>query len=190
MTEATITKEQLCILQHSLGLDQYGQGRQYRNHYVAGPGHHSYSDLLELVTLSYMKERPATAISGGNPWFSVTREGIDAVAQFSPAPPPPPKVNRAQKRYRDHLSYDGGLTFAESLGITVPRVDTQDIWFHGAMKDGQWVSGHYKTMHRYQRITRHYWGQDVIEGEWMPTKKEAKASYKAALAARKEREAA
>lgn len=169
-------KAQLHILQHSLGLDQYGQGRQYRNHYVAGPGHHSYSHLLELVALGYMTERPATAISGGDPWFSVTRAGIEAVALFSPAPPPPPKVNSAKKRYLDHLRYDGGLTFAESLGITVPDVETRHDWI-GRKKLWQY---------RYCRTIRYPWGLDVIEGEWKPTKKEAKASYKAALQSRRQ----
>ena len=31
-----MTKRQLEILQHSLGVDQYGRGPQFRNHYCAG----------------------------------------------------------------------------------------------------------------------------------------------------------
>lgn len=31
-------KEHMHILQHALGLDQYGRGREYRNHFCTGPG--------------------------------------------------------------------------------------------------------------------------------------------------------
>ena len=31
-----LTPRQLAILQHALGLDQYGHGTFYRNHYCAG----------------------------------------------------------------------------------------------------------------------------------------------------------
>lgn len=176
-------KAQLHILQHTLGLDEYGQGRQYRNHYVAGPGHHSYSDLLELVALGYMAEHPATAISGGDPWFSVTRAGTEAVVLFSPAPPPEPKLTRAQKRYRDYWHGEYADDFAWFLGINVPRVDVEGEYRKGDR--GRW---RYFYRYRYSRTTRHYWGNEVIAGEWKPTKKEAKASYKAALLRRRQQD--
>ncbi|MHB0986236.1 MAG: hypothetical protein ACYC05_11690 [Sulfuricella sp.] len=34
----------LHILQHSLGLDKYGDGNQYRNHFVTGPGSTDFDD--------------------------------------------------------------------------------------------------------------------------------------------------
>lgn len=39
----------LRILQHSLGLDQYGAGRQYRNHFVTGEGSDGFPLCRELV---------------------------------------------------------------------------------------------------------------------------------------------
>lgn len=168
-------KAQLHILQHSLGLDQYGQGRQYRNHYVAGGK--DIDHCRELVGMGYMREhKMAPELTGGGPCFVVTDRGFEAVALFSPAPPPPPKVNSAKKRYLDHLRYDGGLTFAESLGITVPDVETRH----------DWIGRKTLWQYRYCRTIRYPWGLDVIEGEWKPTKKEAKASYKAALQRRRQ----
>lgn len=93
-----IAKNLLHILQHSLGLDRYGQGRQYRNHYCAGPD--DVGKCRELVSQSFMKEFPPSEISGGDPIFIVTAQGIDAVTLESP---PPPKLTRGQKRYREYL---------------------------------------------------------------------------------------
>lgn len=86
-------KDLLHILQHSLGLDKYGQGRQYRNHYVAGGD--DVRKCRELVALGHMREHPANALTGGGPCFTVTRDGINAVAEHSPAPP---KLTRGQQR--------------------------------------------------------------------------------------------
>ena len=91
-------KELLHILQHSLGLDKYGQERQYRNHYVAGGD--DVPKCRELVALGHMREHTANALTGGDPCFTVTRAGIDAVAEHSP---PPPKLTRGQQRYRDYV---------------------------------------------------------------------------------------
>ena len=106
----------LHILQHSLGLDQYGEGRQYRNHFVTGPGSDDFDDCRELVADGLMTERAGSELSGGSPVFFVTRKGIDFVAQYSPKRPPEPKLTRSQKRYREFLRADCGLTFKEWLG--------------------------------------------------------------------------
>ena len=90
--------ELLHILQHSLGVDKHGQGNQYRNYYVAG-----WDDVRkcrELVALGLMREHQANALTGGEPCFTVTRAGIEAVAEHSP---PPPKLTRGQQRYRDYV---------------------------------------------------------------------------------------
>lgn len=90
--------ELLHILQHSLGLNQYGEGRQHRNHYVAGG---KDIDLCRaLCALGYMIERAQNNLTGGSPWFSVTPAGIDAVAFESPSPP---KLTRGQKNYLEYL---------------------------------------------------------------------------------------
>jgi hypothetical protein len=90
-----VTPEQLHILQHALGLDQYGQGTMYRNHYVGGE-----RECRPLVAMGYMIERPASELTGGAPLFHVTEAGKTAVREQSPKPP---KLTRSQKRYREYL---------------------------------------------------------------------------------------
>lgn len=99
--------EMLKILQHSLGLDEYGQGNQFRNHFVAGG-----KDLevcRQAVIEGFMVERQATSVSGGSPWFSVTPAGIDHVALTSPVRPPAPKVSRSKQRYQRYREYGEGF---------------------------------------------------------------------------------
>jgi hypothetical protein len=102
-----MTREQLHILQHSLGLDEYGQGNMYRNHYCGGE-----EDCRPLVALGYMKEHAPGELTGGDPWFHVTDAGKAAVLAESPKPP---KLTRAQKRYRAFLNTDSGMRFCEWL---------------------------------------------------------------------------
>lgn len=107
-----LTPKQLHYLQHSLGLDDHGQGRQYRNHYVIGPECDGYADLRELMELGMMKEYGPREIAGGMHTFTVTPDGIDAVAFQSP---PPPRVSRDRRRYLDFLHSDSSFTFGEWL---------------------------------------------------------------------------
>ena len=92
-----MTAEQLGILQHSLGVDQYGRGEQYRNHFCAGGRDEAI--CRELVAMGYMKQHRTTALF---PDFncSVTEEGKAAMRKESPAPS---KRTRSQQRYRDWL---------------------------------------------------------------------------------------
>jgi hypothetical protein len=107
----------LRILQHSLGRDQYGQPNpanpDYRNYFVASPGHHDWATLLQAVTDGLMTRSKGNAISGGGDIFSVTEAGKAYIAEHSPKPP---KLTRAQKRYQAWLDADCGLTFAEYNG--------------------------------------------------------------------------
>lgn len=107
-----MNQQQLHILQHSLGLDQYGQGTWYRNHYVCGPGQGGYLDCCALVLAGLMQEHPPSELTGGDSCFVVTSEGKEAVRTHSPKPP---RVTRAQKRYREWLGADCGLTFKQWL---------------------------------------------------------------------------
>lgn len=105
-----MTKCQLEILQHALGVDQYGQGEMYRNHFCAGGD--DESTCRELVALGYMEtfERPYL------PYYNctVTDTGIFAMLSESPQAP---KLSRAQKRYRRFLDADSGLSFIEWLKV-------------------------------------------------------------------------
>lgn len=161
MTE--LRHDLLHILQHSLGVDEYGQGRQYRNHFVAGGD--DVTLCRELVSLGYMSERQATQLSGGDPWFQVTPAGIDAVALFSPAPPPP----RKRTQWDEYLDHDSCDRFGEwLLGGMKPEFEQRGSW-------GKYEHRMYRC-----RYSRHH---SEVKGEWCRTKKEAKASYKAALKA-------
>lgn len=100
-----MTPDQLHTLQHSLGLDQYGQGRIYRNHYVGGEG-----SCRPLVALGFMTEHRPSEWTGGDPWFRVTEVGIQTVRDESPKPP---KLTRSQVRYRRFLAT--GMNFREYL---------------------------------------------------------------------------
>lgn len=113
-------QELLHVLQHSLGLDQHGQGSQYRNHFVAGG--RDIDLCRELVASGHMTERADNGLTGGMPWFSVTPNGIDAVALESPKAPPEPKLTRSQKRYREYLVVgDCFESFADFLRYTTRR---------------------------------------------------------------------
>ena len=102
----------LHILQHSLGLDQYGQGNPYRNHFVTGPGSKDHPCCVELVSLGLMTRRDGSPLSGGDDIFRVTDAGIAAVAAHSPAPP---KLSAGQRRYQAYLGADTSCTFGEWL---------------------------------------------------------------------------
>ena len=92
-------KELLHILQHSLGVDQYGQGKQYRNHFATEPGSKDFPQCQQLVDLGLMEDLGKNAIWGGMHCFVVTPKGIDSVALESPSPP---KISRSKKRYQEY----------------------------------------------------------------------------------------
>lgn len=100
------------ILQHALGLDEYGQGKRFRNHFVTGPGGDDWGHCLSLVSNGLMTQLRGNALTGGSDLFKVTQAGIDYVAKHSPTPP---KRTRSQQRYDDFLAADCGLTFGEFL---------------------------------------------------------------------------
>ena len=104
--------EGLHILQHSLGLDQYGQGKRYRNHFCTGPGSFDYTTCRDLVAAGFMEERSGNDLTGGDSLFIVTVAGVEFVERHSP---PSPKLTRSQKRYRAWLRADSGLSFSEWL---------------------------------------------------------------------------
>jgi len=108
----------LGVLQHALGRDEFGQRKKhltedYRNHYVAGEGHHSRHLCDEAVEKGLMEKHAATGLSGGDKWFHVTDAGVKYVDENSPKPP---KKTRSQLRYQRFLEVsdmDPDLTFGE-----------------------------------------------------------------------------
>lgn len=103
-----MTSRQLEILQHALGVDQYGRGARTRNHFCAGAA--DEPTCRELVALGLM----VTFERSWLPYYNcmVTPAGIDAMLANSPAPP---KLTRSQYRYRRFLDHDSGLSFREWL---------------------------------------------------------------------------
>lgn len=108
----------LAILQHALGRNEYGHnpngGPDYRNHFVAGEGTNDARLCRDAVAQGLMREHPASALSGGDPVFTVTDAGKAYVAEKSPLPP---RLTLGQKRYRRwlHVADATGETFGEWL---------------------------------------------------------------------------
>lgn len=100
----------LHILQHSLGVNQYGQGEQYRNYFATGTDGKDYADILKLIEAGLMQDRGEVKLYGGMHVFTVTDAGIEYVKNQSPTPPPEAKLTRSQKRYKRFLEYGDGFT--------------------------------------------------------------------------------
>ena len=106
MREAGITREQLNILQHALGLHE---GKDYRNYYVAEDGQ---QDCETLVKAGYMTKGHGVPgydkISWNLMYYFVTETGKKvAYANLLPEK----KTTRAQRRYQAFLEADSGLPF-------------------------------------------------------------------------------
>lgn len=72
-----MTDEQRDILRHALGL---GRGsREYRNHFVTGPGSTDYLHCEALVAAGMMAKRSGNPLSGGDDIYSVTDAGRAAL---------------------------------------------------------------------------------------------------------------
>lgn len=95
-----MTPNQLQILQHSLGLDQYGQGRMYRNYFCSGDGCDPDPHCKALVELGFMGIYRKRAFCENCTDYYVTEAGKKAMIAESPAPP---KLTPGQKRYREWL---------------------------------------------------------------------------------------
>lgn len=110
---AIVSGSLLGILQHSLGCDEFGQGAMSRNHFVTNPGGHDGKLCLQLVAVGFMRDCGSRGeLTGGDSLFVVTDEGKQAMLRSSPKPP---KMTRSQRRYRDFLRSDCGLSFGEWL---------------------------------------------------------------------------
>jgi hypothetical protein len=105
----------LHILQHALGLDEYGQGNAYRNHYVASPASAiTWAQCMAHVEAGRMVRHEPRDIFGGADCycFVVTDTGRAYVKEQSPKPP---RLTRSQRRYRAYLAADSGMTFGAWL---------------------------------------------------------------------------
>lgn len=164
----TPSDRQLEVLHHTLGVTPERR-EPYRNHYVAGAGHHSQHILLELVAAGFMTEAPAPRfLADGDQVYRVTDVGRALALDLLPAPP-------KRSRYDEYLHSEYSESFAEWLCIVRPEIESSGYSSYYGVPDG-----HYR--YRRREFTRGgHWNPEIV-GEWKPTMKEAKASYKAALA--------
>lgn len=167
------TTEQVSILQHTLGLTEW-QREPFRNHFLAGPGHHDMPNLEALENSGLMVRRPAPKFcEPGDIVFLATEEGRALALERLPTPP-------KRTRYDEFLHADCFDSFGEYLcGQRLPRFESRGYRGYGrsntmeyrmVRKDWDGVYGHHND----------------VEGQWAKTKKEAKASYKAALMERRQ----
>lgn len=103
-----MNSEQLHILQHSLGCDEFGRSKHrgrdegdgcfgyYRNRFVTDPQNDDGKQCVELVRLGFMQDYGAQTIAGGMHCYAVTERGLEAMRCASPQPP---KLTRSQQRY-------------------------------------------------------------------------------------------
>jgi hypothetical protein len=104
----------LHILQHALGRNEYGKSQRgdYRNHVCAGDGSADFVTCRDAVARGLMREHASREISGGDHIFTVTDAGKTYIAANSP---PEPRLTRGQRRYREWVAADCGITFGEWL---------------------------------------------------------------------------
>lgn len=150
------TAKHIALLHHTLGLTPERR-EPFRNHFMAGEEHHDQAQLLELEVAGLMTRAAAPEWMGGGDCFRATSEG-KALALGNL--PPPPKYSRYEQYRRSECCE----SFAEWLGIELPRRES---------------SYDYRTPNHF-RLT-----SSRATGGYAATMRDAKASYKAALATRR-----
>lgn len=181
MIEAT--EKQLGLLWHTLGLcaDRSDRRNISRNHFLTSPGYDDSNNLDVLVAAGLMTRGKAPAFcSEDEVVYRATDEGKQFALDKLPPAPPPPKRTKFDAYLDECECYDG---FAHFLGINMPQYQQRGDW--GAR---EYRMVRYPRGSAYRQYRRHYdfarWSPyETLEvvGEWAPTLKEAKASYKAAL---------
>lgn len=127
-----LTARHVAILQHALGVDEYGKGRQYRNHFVTGPGCSDFQLCEDLVEMGCMvKQSGGGLLCEGNFCYQVTESGRRLMRENSPLPPPEKKMTRSQRRYRRWLDAGCVMSFIEFV-----RVITSRDWIERHGKEG------------------------------------------------------
>jgi hypothetical protein len=126
----TITASQLSILQHSLGVDEYGRspgerrlrdegdgcGPYYRNRFVTSLESKDGKLCLELAAAGLMRDVGASQLFGeGNHCFMVTTEGMAVMRQQSPSPPKVSRGRRMYRMWRDLSEVCPGVSFLDFL---------------------------------------------------------------------------
>ncbi|VEB97386.1 Uncharacterised protein [Cedecea lapagei] len=154
------------LMQHALGISERNR-EPYRNYFLASGDHPDNKAWQQLVGAGMAYASPAPAWSCGDVIYQVTDAGKAVAIAALPEP-------KKRTRYGEYLHADYGHSFAEWLGIELPVYEDREV-------------DRYKWEYRMVRRSRCYWDSYYdICGEWKPTKKAAKASYKEALKKRRE----
>lgn len=126
---------QLHILQHSLGVDKYGMGDIYRNHYCAGGT--DADTCKELIALGYMEQFPTTEHW---PYFNckVTDAGRKAMFKESPKPP---KMTRSQQRFRDYMDFADAFDCSFKDFLKIQKTDWYKDLKAGKDMSPAWMRG-------------------------------------------------
>ncbi|EPJ3803402.1 hypothetical protein AB7W88_02595 [Providencia vermicola] len=165
-----ITKQQAEIMQHALGIHENNRVSN-RNYFLASG--RDVESWAVLVSAGFATGQPAPSWVGGGTLFTVTEAGAAVALAMLPAPK---KVKR-NNRYSLYLRADCGESFSEFLlGRRAPVIERR-------------TSGNRDEFRMYREKPDDYYsylGRDV-EGEWCPTQKAAKASYKQALKSAREK---
>mgnify|MGYP003494872143 CR=1 FL=1 len=104
--------DRLHVLQHALGLDQYGRGAGHRNYFVTDCGTTDWPTCVQAAADGLMTQTKGNAVTGGGDVFRVTPAGMVWVQEHSPKAP---TLTKAQRVYRAYLRADSSLTFGEWL---------------------------------------------------------------------------
>lgn len=159
MMDTTLSHKQLSLLWHTLGVSATLR-EPYRNFFHASAEHPDYPQLQALAASGHMKvvRRPGFLCEDAI-LFVATEQGISTALSQLPEEKKPSK-------YEGYLRQDGYFSFSEYLGITLPELEYN------------------RGLYRYtRRKMRHDYSVELIQGQWCPTKKAAKSSYKESLLA-------
>jgi hypothetical protein len=174
-----VTETQLGLLWHTLGLrPDDGRHREIsRNYFLTSPGYADANNLDGLVEAGLMRRGKAPAFCADDEVvYRATDEGELFALRKMPPLPPPPKRTKFDAYLDECECYDG---FAHFLGINQPKFQQRGEW-------GKWEYRmvRYPRGSAYRHSRSSYWSPYEsleIAGEWAPTMKAAKASYKVAL---------
>lgn len=147
------------LMQHALGINQQNR-KPYRNYFLSSGRNEEWDDLIKNG-LAISNSAPKGFC--GDIYYQVTDNGIKLAISKLPA-------QKKLTRYGEFLNADSCLSFSEWLGIELPEYEYRNC-------------GGKREYRMYRKKRNQRWELTRIEGEWMPTMKAAKASYKEALKA-------
>ncbi|MGJ7133143.1 hypothetical protein [Morganella morganii] len=147
------------LMQHALGINQQNRN-PYRNYFLSSGRNEEWENLIKG---GLAVSNPAPKEFCGDIYYKVTDAGINIAIAKLPE-------SRKSTKYEEYLDADTCVSFGEWLGIKLPEYEHR-------------YRGRKCEYRMYREIRDQWWNLIRIEGEWMPTMKAAKASYKEALKA-------